>query len=324
MARKSRLVAALVGLAILGHASAGMAQAPDRLAAARKLFAEALHDEEQKNYAVALEKFRSVQQVRSTLPVRYRIASCLEELGRLREALHDFRAIEGERASEPGDAEIVQTARDKASSIERRTPHVALQLSSHAPADAVVTLDGQALAGSAVRGEPIAVDPGDHEIKATATGAAPFASRFTVAEQANLSLQVPLDPAPVTPPPPPPPAPPPPAPDSSRKTVGIVLVATGGAFAIASVVTLILRRGDINTLNAACNNGACPADRQSELTSTHSRALFEGPLAIVFGVAAVAAGGVGGYFLLTPAPPPPTAAPASGTSGAMLTWQGAF
>ena len=304
-------------------AAAAAAEKPsaEKLAAARKAFAEGMKDEQDRRFGEALEKFRQVQAVKSTLAVRYRIASCLEGLGRLREAQREFRALADERVVDPGDGDIRESARERAVAIEQRMPHLTLHLSPRAPADAVVTLDAQPLVGGALRGEPIPVDPGEHEVRANGSGAPPFTSRVTLAEQGTVSLDVPLDPVSAPPPPPPPVQPRPEA--SASRTLGIVLVSVGGALAVATVVTLLLRQGEISGLNKSCPGGVCPASRESELTSARSRALTEGPLAAVLAGAAVAAGGAGVYFLLAPSPPAPQSTAAT-LHGLTLGVRGAF
>src|SRR6478609_1699825 len=64
----------------------GFAQTPD-LDKARAMFGEALADQDAKRYAVALDKFRHVADVRDTAQVEYRIGSCLEALGERRAAV---------------------------------------------------------------------------------------------------------------------------------------------------------------------------------------------------------------------------------------------
>lgn len=302
------------------------AQAPPstdhKLAAARKLFAEALKEEEDKKFDSALTKFRQVQQVKNTLAVRYRIASCLEGLGHLREAEREFRAIVDERAEKNDEADVQASAKDRALAIAHRLPHMTLHLSPRAPVDAQVTLDGQPLVGGALRGEPIPIDPGEHEIHATASGVPDFASRISVAEAGSVSIDLPLDPPAQTTSPKKDPPPPPVAPPEPPRTLGIVLVSVGAVLAAASIVTVVLRARDIDELNSSCPRGVCPVTRQSELTSTRSRALTEGPLALVLAGAAAVSGGAGLYFLLAPSTSPAEATK-TGTTAA-LGWRGTF
>ncbi len=318
---KRALAAALFGLCVAsGAAPVAAAEPPpsaEKLAAARKLFAEALKDEQEHRYEAALEKLRAVQQTKSTLSVRYRIASCEEGLGQLRSALADFRAIGAAVTSDAEEQGVVKSAQERTGVLEARIPELRLQLSARAPSDAVVTVDAEPVTGGALRGDPILLDPGEHEVRARAAGAAPFASKVSVREQARVALEIPLDPAS-------PPAAPAAAPAAGGgatadpttreaprdRSLGYVLLGTAGAFAVATVVTAVLRKGEIDKLTGACPGGQCPASRQDELTSSRSRALAEGPLALVFAGVAALTGAAGVYFVVAPsggAPKGPTA-----------------
>ena len=64
---------------------------------------------------------------------------------------------------------------------------------------------------------------------------------------------------------------------------------------------LVVRASDITKLDDACPHGQCPpGSHVSDLESTRSRALVEGPLALGCGVAGVAAAAVGLYLVVVP------------------------
>src|SRR6185436_6559720 len=94
----ARTIVALAALAIATSTlspRAAHAQSEDELKAARELFQEAYKDEQEKRYPEALDKFRRVAKVKESASVRYRIASVLEPMGRLREARDAYRAVAG-------------------------------------------------------------------------------------------------------------------------------------------------------------------------------------------------------------------------------------
>lgn len=273
------------------------AQTPQELDDARRLFTEALADEQEKRFDVALGKLRRVQAVRDTVSIRYRIAACLEGLGRLREARAAFAAIGDGAAQAAGDdAETARSAAARAADLDGRIPTLALRLSARA-SGAEVRVDGQPVALEALA-QPLALDPGEHVVDATASGASPFRSRVTLAERARVELTVPLDP--IAAPPPSASVVAPPPEDGTKRTWGVVALAGGGVLVSASVVTLLLRNSDIAELNRSCPGGTCAASREAELTSLRHRALLEGPLGAAFGIAGVAAAGVGLYLMLSP------------------------
>ena len=136
-------------------------------------------------------------------------------------------------------------------------------------------------------GAPLPVDPGSHEITATTPGTAPFQTRIAMTEGARVSVVIPLDSEPR------------PAARRPDRTGAFVATGAGIALLAAAGVTLALRESDIGTLNDACPGGACPVDRRDELSSLHSRAKLEGPLAAVFGGVGLVSLGVGVYLLIT-------------------------
>jgi len=289
------LALALTPVSIEG---AAYAQKEDALASARKLFAQALRDEEKGNFADALEKFQRVANVKDTVPVRYRIGTCLEGLGRLKDALNAYQAAIDLGAGDPKDLDVVRVAKEHTSTLAERIPQLTLTPSDHASSSSEVKVDGNPISSSEL-GKPIALDPGTHDVSASAPGAVPFQTQVTLAERARLSIVVPLDPKGAAEVPAPPTHP---AHDSSaslRKTEGWIAVGIGAAFLVGAGVTLALRQSDISKLEDACPNDACPRSREGELSSVHSRAKAEGPIAAVLAGVGLIGVGVGTYFLLS-------------------------
>jgi hypothetical protein len=294
------------------------AQPDGDLAAARRLFGEGLADEQAGRHAAALEKFTRVQAVRDTQAVRYRIATCLEALGRLRAALEAYTSSSVAASNDAESASIAKAAREKVEALGKRVARVVVTLAPGAPADATVKIDGEPVAANAI-GTPIVVDPGAHEISASAGDAPPFHAQATVSEGAQTTVQVtlaaPRPPPTPEPPPPPPLAPPTPRPAPSTPppepapatpaasagdgTTGIVLVASGAVLAVAGAGVLIARHSDIQSLEAQCPGGLCPISAESSLESTRNRALVEGPVGWTLGGAGLVVAGIGAYVLLT-------------------------
>jgi tetratricopeptide (TPR) repeat protein len=149
--------------------SAPAPRTEEELAAARKLFADALNEEQARRFDVALEAFRRVREVRDTAPVEYRIGTCLEGLGRLAEALSAYDAAVRLGEGDAAQADLVAGSRDRIDVLSKRVAHLSLTPSSHAAPDAEMRVDGtRRPAGD------IVLDPGSHRVEATASGAAPF------------------------------------------------------------------------------------------------------------------------------------------------------
>ena len=314
-------IVAACGLDLL-TARPAAAQSEDEKRVARELFQDAYKDEQQKRYTEALEKFQRVARVKETAAVRYRIANVLDALGRLREARDTFRAIAATKASlpTPAEQEIADSAAERAHQLDARIPRLVLRLDPKWPDGTRVAIDGAAVPASAAP-RAIELDPGEHVIAATAPARGQplsFEGRAVLGERGDVSFVVP----------PPAGAPsdgvvatvgarpsgerpgdePPP---SSKRTLGYVLMGTGGAFALSSIVMLVVRENDIAELSRSCVGNVCPTSRQTELESTHDEAALLGPLAATFGIVGLAAIGVGAYFSFRREAPPATASPAA-------------
>jgi hypothetical protein len=305
--------AALAPLSTSG-VRAAQAQTDGDLRAARKLFTEAVRDEDEKRFDAALEKFRRVQQVKDTQPVRYRIATCLESLGKLRDAARAYEAALDKSLDGQTD-DVSRAAREHHDSLSKRVARLLITLSPHAPADAQVRVDNEPLPAPSL-GTPIPLDPGTHDVSATGTDAPPFRTSVTLPEGGQASITVMLEPGStstaITPPPPPPPDTSGPSAEEearanrARQTWGIVGVAGAGVLVAGGVVLLLLRHGDIAELKKSCPSNACPYQREDELSSLRSRALLEGPLAVTLLAVGVVSAGIGAYLLSTPSDVHPT------------------
>ncbi len=325
-------IARTPGVGRVAWIATASAQDAAELAAARKLFGEALADQAAQRFAPALEKFQRVQAVRDTQAVRYRIASCLESLGKLRAALEAYTAASVAAGNDAESTNIARVSREKMDALSGRVARVIVKLSPVAPDDVQVKIDGDVLQPNAI-GTPVAIDPGAHEITATGSGAAPFRAQTTITEGGTATVYVFID-APKHAPPLPPietipvtqspkPASPLPgepaatAPESTesassgRTTAGVVAVTAGGVLVAGSIALLLVRHAEIAAIEDACPGGICPVARQSELEATRSRALLEGSAAIGVGAAGIIAAGVG-IVLLATSNPSASAAHATG------------
>jgi hypothetical protein len=308
----------LVACSALASPSRGQPPSPparsdEDLAAARKLFADALRDEQARRFDVALEAFRRVREVRDTAPVEYRIGTCLEGLGRLAEALSAYDAAIRLGEGDAAQGELVAGSRERVEALSRRVAHLDLTPSTHAPPDAEMRVDGtRRVAGD------IVLDPGSHRVEATASGAAPFQSDITLPEGGRVSLTVPLDPPPAST------APPRAAdrpvtaesPASSTATWGWVALGTGTALLAGSVVSFVLRESDIRTATRDCPGGGCLGSIPGEALSATNRARIEGPLGVALGASGLVAAGLGVYLVVR------TPDRTSTLSFAPVAWQG--
>jgi hypothetical protein len=194
-------------------------------------------------------------------------------------------------------ADVVTAARDRLNVLSKYVARLSLVLPPDAPPNPEVLVDGVAVDGAAA-GEALPLEPGRHEVVATAPSAAPFRSEVVLPEGGQATVQIALVPVAK----PLPPAEQPPAVEKSglRGTFGWIGVFAGGVLVVGGGVVFLLRHDDIASLQRACPQGVCPAGSDvHQLMSVHDRATAEGPIAAALAGGGVAAAVVGVYLLLT-------------------------
>jgi hypothetical protein len=313
-----------VALSAVGAA----AQTDDDLAAARKLFAEAVADEDAKLYETALDKFRKVAAVKDTANVRFRVASCLEALGRRPEALASYEAAKRLGAGDATAVDAVRAATDRAAQIDRALPRLTVLVPSNAPPSTVVQVDAATVDAAALH-EGLPLEPGEHSVTATAPGDLPFRTGVTLAEGARVTITVALEPLPAPPPAMPPP---PPTDQAARRTSSgapagaWVAFSVGGVLAAGSIVSFALRASNLSTMNHDCQSTgsstlSCPASLSDTVNRARQAALIEGPLGIGLAAGAVVSAGLG-VWLLASQSGSVQVAPAVTPSAALLVFRG--
>lgn len=308
----------VVGTLSLGLLSASVpawSQGADELMRARVVFADGLRDEQAHAYAPALEKFLRVKAVRDTAAVRYRIATCLENLGRLVEARALFAKVTGDVRPSTDDANIEAAAKDRLAALDARIPMVDVRVADgKAAALRVDGQDGVPLAQGAAS-LALSLDPGEHLLVLEREGQKPAERRVRVAEGNHITVTLAFEASSLAPAVAPAGAPlagvaaAPPSAHSFGQTLGYALGATGLAAGIASVVAIVVRESTIADMNATCPSGVCPRDHEAQLMSQRNRASFLGPFATVLAVAGLGLTGTGVFLVIT-------APSRRGTSGA--------
>lgn len=248
-----------------GFAPRALAQSAAELTQARATFQQGLSLEAAGDWAGALAKFQAVGRVKLTPQVRFHIARCKENLGRLNEALGDFRIAEYEAAQEHAKVLPEITAARKA--LQARIPKLVIERGAGAET-ASVELDGVQL-GESKLGKPVSVDPGAHRIVAR-VGGEQFWQDVSIAEGQTKTVKLvappdflqhqPVSPAHETSPAEtPPPAPPP----KKHSIVPWIVGGAGVASLITSGVFFGLRAKAESDLNAGCRGNVCPQRLQS-------------------------------------------------------------
>jgi hypothetical protein len=172
---KSLLISALASCLSLAPLPALAEPTASELVLARRLFSDASALEAQGNWAAASDKLRDALAIKETPGLRYHLAHCEEQLGKLVAA-----SLEYSRASEliRAGAEAPEVAQLLALADQRLVTQIP-KLSLDVPADVqgvTVEIDGHPIT-SAVLGNPIPLDPGVHQVVARAPNRGDFNQR---------------------------------------------------------------------------------------------------------------------------------------------------
>jgi hypothetical protein len=216
-------------------------------------------------------------------------------------------------------------------------PRLSVVLPADAPAATEVRVDDAPVDRSALTG--MLLDVGHHTIRATAPGDSPFETAVTLPEGGRVSISVIL--TPVAPPPGPPagktlgqgPSGPsgegekhPPVTTHPSHVGAWIAIGVGGALAVGSVVSLVLRQSNIATMNNDCPGGGnplqCPGSKENEVNTARSAAQWQGPLAIGLGAGAVVGLGIGAWLLATTPSQSVSVVPTFLRDGGLLVLQG--
>ncbi len=225
---------------------------------ARSQFQRGIELEQASNWSEALQQFREVGAVRMTPQVRFHIAYCEEQLGRLVTALGGYELAFGEADQVgPDFKREVDTA---VQGLRARIPKLMIDRGTNAEA-ALVQLDGVDLGASSV-GVEVPLDPGPHTVTATVPGYLQFTSTVELKEKEVTHVTLDLQPEPT-----PPPAEKPPVKQvivieqqqSPNRTVPYIVGGVGIATLASAGVLFALRQATQAELEKACpDRHACP------------------------------------------------------------------
>jgi hypothetical protein len=263
--KKLRLLAALLGVALLAQNAWAEPTAADR-ATARTLAQEGQDALDAKRYSVSVDRFSRAESLVHAPTLLLGLARAQVGLGNLVEAQENYNRIirEGVASNAPKSwGKALVDANKEVQTLSSRIPWVTINVNG--PSTPEVVLDATPVPNASL-GVRRAVNPGEHAVKASGEGYLPATKTITMAEGQTLSVTLDLEKAPA---PPPPPAPTevaggPPAPEApkstsggARKTMGFVALGVGGAGLITGGITGLVAIQKHNTLNKVCPNGQC-------------------------------------------------------------------
>jgi tetratricopeptide (TPR) repeat protein len=178
-------------------AGRAQAQSSDASALAEQLFNQARELASDNRWAEACPKFEASLRIDPVLGTRLNLATCYERIGKLASAWGLYRESI-ELAQKAGDLTRRDYAQAQADTLEPRLPRLALSAPAHRPAGFVVTRNGTPIATGALD-VALYVDPGDHEVTASAPGFEAFTQTVTLVPGKAETLVIPdLTPAPAS------------------------------------------------------------------------------------------------------------------------------
>jgi hypothetical protein len=305
-------------------ASAPAIAAENGLAQLRQVFTDGRALEDKGHWAEALEKFKEVAATKMTPQVRFHIALCEENLGKLSSAMKGFELAAAEGTAAGSSAvEVPPAATQHAEALKARLAKVHVEVHGKSVSSKIL-LDDTAL-GEKELGTDVDVDPGPHVVEVRdGAGKSTFRKELTLVEKGSETVEVTLADKEE-----PPKIPDAPSPTNPSRLPAYVTGGAGLALIAGSGVFFGLRAANISTIAASCtgpNNTGCNPNQQGLVSQGQAyNGLADAFLGV--GVAGVAAGTVL-FFVLAPkkpaAVPPPVASLRVVPTGTGFRLTGAF
>lgn len=278
----------LAALALaLSAAAAGPASADDTVSRADALFAEGVKLRDS-NLELACAKFgESLQLNPQAIGVLLNVAMCDEKYGRFASAVRRYRETRA-RAIEQSFPEYRKAAEAKLALLEPEVPHLTIRFEqSPPPPQTKVVVDDQVVPVDQLVKVPL--DPGDRIIVISAPGHLTFERRISLGKAEDREISVPALARP-----------------SSRRTIGKISVAAGGAALATGVILGIVANakydsaiGREDALGKLCMPGmsgrlVCRDGAYGDVQSARTL----GTVGTIVGAAGIAGALVGGYLWL--------------------------
>ena len=312
-------VCALLVVALAAGRAHAQAQEGNSSALAEQLFNQGRDLVKANQWAEACPKFEASLRYDPVLGTRLNLATCYEHIGKLASAWGLYRESI-ELAKKAGDTKRAEYAQKQAAALEPRLPKLAISAPANPPAGFVVKRDETTVDAGAL-GVALYVDPGTHQVTASAPGFETFTVTVTVAEGKTETLAVPnLAARPATPVAPSvekpvEPVEPAPAPAGSiARSRKLLAAGIGGAGVVAIGVSLVFgsqansKKSDAEKLcgsDLACTDMAAFNQAKQDVSDAKSKATVS---TVMFGVGVAAI--AGGVVVLLTAPREPERATA--------------
>lgn len=240
-------------------------------------------------WAEALSRFEQAETLAHSPVIVLYIARCQRNLGRLVAARDSLRRVTTEELAADAPPPFVTAKADAENDLRALEPRIATVTVEVDPAlaDATIELDDREL-GSGERSS-VAVDPGQHVVRAKRGANVVTEVAFSAAE--GQSQSVALRVATTAPPPVPSPVPAADTGDGSGGSLvpGIVVIGLGTAGLAAGIVTRVMAFQKVSDVKDRCVDGHCLLEDESEIDSANTLQTVS-TICFIAGGAAVAAG----------------------------------
>jgi len=184
----------LVALLLAPALANGTPATPD-ITHARRLFSEALAAENKEDWNLAASKLREAIAIKETAGLRFHLAYCEEQLGRLVEALSEYDRAGELAESDPNANDVRRLLGPSRRALLRRIPTITVVLPDGIT-DASLEVNGRELPSS-LFGQPIRRNPGLSTVRVTIPGHEPFLHDLLLSEGDAVVTNVTATPLPL-------------------------------------------------------------------------------------------------------------------------------
>lgn len=280
-----RVLAGALALATT-FAATRPAAAEEAVTKADALFAEGVKLRDS-NLELACAKFgESLQLNPQAIGVLLNVAMCDEKQGRIASAVRRYKETR-ERALEMSFPEYRKAADAKLEELVPEVPLLSIRFEQPPAPQTKVVIDDHVIPLGAL--DQVQLDPGERVVVVSAPGRIAFQRRISIARRERRELAVPELQRP-----------------TSRRTIGMITVASGGAAVTAGIILGLVAKSRYESQTDRCQDGAqmgdpplCGEDAYRAIQSARQL----GNIGTLVGGAGVAAMLVGGYmWLFAPKP----------------------
>lgn len=186
-----RLAIGLIAFAVIAASAPASAQV-NKEAAAEALFQEGRRLMADSKYAEAAAKFAASDRASPSVGARINLGGCYVKLGKTASAWTAYKTASN-LASQLGDRRRARVAGDRAAALEPKLTYLVVAVPAESRVEGlVVEVDG-APTPEALWGQRLPIDPGDHQIEATAPDREPWSSTAHAGEPGTVvQIQIPV------------------------------------------------------------------------------------------------------------------------------------